>query len=62
MPFERRYDQKEEPENSEAQPADDNVGYKQEDSAPTPEPARRPKYNFEDEGEIHIPSFLRKKS
>ena len=26
------------------------------------EPKRRPAYSFEDEGEIHIPSFLRKKS
>lgn len=38
--------------------------YRQEETArePEAEKPRRSVYNFEDEGEIHIPSFLRKKS
>ena len=38
-----------------------NTGYRQEQPS-EPVQERRPMYDFEDEGEIHIPSFLRKKS
>ena len=38
-----------------------STGYRQEQPS-EPVQERRPMYDFEDEGEIHIPSFLRKKS